>query len=126
MADQDMKILVADDLAAMRISIRNMLQLLGFTNIVLVEDGVDALEKLREGNFDFVIADINMPKMTGLELLEQIKADVSLKDIPVLFITAESEKENIIQAIQTGVNNYILKPFTVAVLQQKIDELFPE
>lgn len=121
----DMKILVVDDFATMRRIIRTTLKQLGLQNIIEAADGTEALEILRTGNIDFVITDWNMPKMTGLELLKAIRADAVLKNTPVLLVTAEAEKENVIQAAQAGVNNYIVKPFTAAVLREKILKIFP-
>jgi two-component system chemotaxis response regulator CheY len=120
-----MKILVVDDFSTMRRIVRNILKQLGFTNIEEAEDGDVALEKLKEGLFDFVITDWNMPNMTGLDLLKNIRADQKLKDTPVLIVTAEAEKENVVQAAQAGVNDYIVKPFTADVLQKKIERIFP-
>jgi two-component system chemotaxis response regulator CheY len=124
MADENMKILVADDFSTMRRIIRNILKQLGFKNVEEVEDGAVALERLLQEDFDFVITDWNMPKMTGLDLLKAIRANEKLKDIKVLLVTAESDKENIIQAAQAGVNDYVVKPFTADVLQTKIDNIF--
>lgn len=122
----DMKILVVDDFATMRRIIRTTLKQLGLQNIIEAADGTEALEILRAGGIDFVITDWNMPKMTGLELLKAIRADAALKNTPVLLVTAEAEKENVIQAAQAGVNNYIVKPFTAAVLREKILKIFPD
>jgi two-component system chemotaxis response regulator CheY len=124
MADENMKILVADDFSTMRRIIRNILKQLGFKNVEEVEDGAVALERLLQEDFDFVITDWNMPKMTGLDLLKAIRANEKLKDIKVLLVTAESDKENIIQAAQAGVNDYVVKPFTADVLQAKIKNIF--
>ncbi len=124
MADQSMKILIVDDFSTMRRIVRNILKQLGFTNIEEAEDGDVALEKLKENDYEFVITDWNMPNMTGLDLLKSIRADESLKDMPVLLVTAEAEKENVVQAAQAGVNDYIVKPFTADVMQQKIDRIF--
>ncbi len=120
-ADQNMKILVVDDFSTMRRIVRNILKQLGFTNIEDAEDGDVALEKLKDNEFDFVITDWNMPNMTGLDLLKNIRSDDKLKDLKVLLVTAEAEKENVVQAAQAGVNDYVVKPFTADVLQQKID-----
>ncbi len=122
--DKDMRILLVDDMATMRRIIRTILAQLGFKNVVEAEDGEVALQKLREGNFDFVITDWNMPKMTGLELVQAIRSDEKLKSIPVLMVTAEAKKENVIAAIKAGVNNYIVKPFTPETLKKKIDDIF--
>jgi two-component system chemotaxis response regulator CheY len=125
MADKNMKILVADDFSTMRRILSNILKQLGFNNFEMAEDGDVALEKLKQGKFDFVITDWNMPNMTGLDLLKNIRADENLKDLKVLLVTAEAEKEKVIQAAQAGVNDYIVKPFTAEVLQEKIDLIFP-
>ena len=125
MADLNMKILIVDDFSTMRRIVRNLLKQLSFNNVDDAEDGDVALEKLKNGSYDFVITDWNMPRMTGLELLKAIRADQGLKDLPVLLITAEAEKENVVLAAQAGVNDYIVKPFTGDVLQQKINRIFP-
>ncbi|MCX5900075.1 MAG: chemotaxis response regulator CheY [Proteobacteria bacterium] len=124
-ANKNMKILVVDDFQTMRRIIRNYLRQLGFNNVEEAEDGDVALEKLNEGQFDFVITDWNMPKMTGIDLLKKMRAENNFKNIPVLIITAEAEKENVVQAAQAGVNDYIVKPFTPEVLQAKIEKIFP-
>lgn len=126
MPNSNMKILIVDDFSTMRRIIRNILKQIGFSNVEEAEDGDVALEKLREGAFDFVITDWNMPNMTGLDLLKNIRADEALKDIPVLIVTAEAEKENVVQAAQAGVNDYIVKPFTADVLKAKIMRIFPD
>ena len=123
-ANANMKILVVDDFQTMRRIIRNYLRQLGFNNVEEAEDGDVALEKLIETQFDFVITDWNMPKMTGIDLLKKIRAENNFKNIPVLIITAEAEKENVVQAAQAGVNDYIVKPFTPEVLQSKIEKIF--
>jgi len=118
-----MKFLVVDDFSTMRRIIRNLLSELGFTNVQEAEDGVDALHKLG-GNFDVVVSDWNMPNMTGIELLRKIRSDPALKDLPVLMITAEAKRENIIEATQAGVSGYIVKPFTAATLDEKLKSIF--
>jgi two-component system chemotaxis response regulator CheY len=124
MADQNMKILIVDDFSTMRRIVRNLLKQLSFNNVDEAEDGDVALEKLKEGSYDFVITDWNMPNMTGLELLKAIRSDDNLKALPVLLITAEAEKENVVLAAEAGVNDYIVNPFTGDVLQQKINRIF--
>ena len=124
-ANANMKILVVDDFQTMRRIIRNYLRQLGFNNVEEAEDGDVALEKLKETSFDFVITDWNMPKITGIDLLKKIRTADNFKNIPVLIITAEAEKENVVQAAQAGVNDYIVKPFTPEVLQTKIEKIFP-
>jgi two-component system chemotaxis response regulator CheY len=123
-ADPNMKILVVDDMSTMRRIIKNIMKQLGFANVEEAETGQDALEKLRAESFGFVISDWNMPVMTGIDLLRAIRADDKLKAIPVLMVTAEAQKENLVAAIQAGVSNYIVKPFTVEVLQEKMNKIF--
>lgn len=124
MADKNMKFLIVDDFSTMRRIIRNLLKELEFTNADEAEDGVVALNKLHGGNFDFVVSDWNMPNMTGLELLKAIRADTTLKHLPVLMVTAEAKKENIIEAAQAGASGYVVKPFTAAVLEEKLNKIF--
>jgi len=124
MADKNLKILVVDDFSTMRRIVRNLLKELGYTNVDEAEDGVVALQKLKGGNFQFVVTDWNMPNMTGIELLKGIRADVALKSLPVLMITAEAKKENIIEAAQSGASGYIIKPFTAATLEEKLNKIF--
>jgi two-component system, chemotaxis family, chemotaxis protein CheY len=124
MADKNLKILVVDDFSTMRRIVRNLLKELGYTNVDEAEDGVAALQKLKGSNFQFVVTDWNMPNMTGIELLRAIRADVALKSLPVLMITAEAKKENIIEAAQSGASGYIVKPFTAATLEEKLNKIF--
>jgi len=124
MADKNLKILVVDDFSTMRRIVRNLLKELGYTNVDEAEDGVAALQKLKGGNFQFVVTDWNMPNMTGIELLRAIRADVALKSLPVLMITAEAKKENIIEAAQSGASGYIVKPFTAGTLEEKLNKIF--
>lgn len=124
MADKNLKILVVDDFSTMRRIVRNLLKELGYTNVDEAEDGVAALQKLKSSNFQFVVTDWNMPNMTGIELLRAIRADVALKPLPVLMITAEAKKENIIEAAQSGASGYIVKPFTAATLEEKLNKIF--
>lgn len=121
-----MKILVVDDFSTMRRIIRNIMKQLGYGNVEEAEDGDVAFDKLKNGDYDFVITDWNMPNMTGLDLLKAIRADERLKDIPILLVTAEAEKENVVQAAQAGVNDYIVKPFTADVMQQKLKRIFKD
>ncbi len=123
-ADPNMKVIVVDDMSTMRRIIKNILKQLGFVNVEEAENGQEALAKMRAGGVGFVICDWNMPVMSGIELLRAIRADESLKSIPVLMVTAEAQKENVIEAVQAGVNNYIVKPFTAEVLQDKMDKIF--
>lgn len=124
MPDKNLKFLVVDDFSTMRRIVRNLLKELGFTNVEEAEDGAIALHKLKSSHFDFVITDWNMPNMTGIELLKNIRADAALKGLPVLMITAEAKKENIIEAAQNGASGYIVKPFTAAVLEEKLNKIF--
>ncbi|WP_145521005.1 chemotaxis response regulator CheY [Yersinia mollaretii] len=124
MADKNMRFLVIDDFATMRRIVRNLLQDLGFKNVDEAEDGQDALTKLRASDFDFVISDWNMPNLDGLQLLTEIRKDEKLNKIPVLMVTAEAKKENIIAAAQAGANGYVVKPFTAATLEEKLNKIF--
>jgi two-component system chemotaxis response regulator CheY len=121
----DASILVVDDFATMRRIIKNILKQLGYTNVDEADDGVSALSRLKTGRFDFVVTDWNMPNMSGLDLIKAIRADANLKGIPILMVTAEAMKENIIEAVKAGVNNYVVKPFTADVLKEKIGKIFP-
>ena len=122
--DKNMKVLVVDDFSTMRRIVKNLLRDLGFTNISEADDGSTALPMLKEGSFDFVVTDWNMPGMQGIDLLKAIRADANLSHIPVLLITAEAKKEQIVMAAQAGVNGYIVKPFTAATLNAKLDKIF--
>lgn len=124
MAAKDLNFLVVDDFSTMRRIVRNLLKELGYNKIEEAEDGVDALEKIRAGQIDFVVADWNMPNMDGLELLKTIRADDALKHIPVMMVTAEAKKENIIAAAQAGASGYVVKPFTAAILEEKLNKVF--
>ena len=124
MSDPKMKFLVVDDFSTMRRIVRNLLKELGFTNVDEAEDGLIALQKLNSLPFDFVVTDWNMPNMDGLTLLQKIRATPSLKHLPVLMITAEAKKENIIAAAQAGASGYIVKPFTAATLSEKLEKIF--
>ncbi|WP_446680454.1 chemotaxis response regulator CheY [Aliamphritea hakodatensis] len=119
-----MKILVVDDFSTMRRIIKNLLRDLGFTNIVEADDGKTALPILQSGNIEFLVTDWNMPIMTGIDLLKTVRADPDLKHIPVLMVTAEAKRDQIVEAAQAGVNGYVIKPFTAAVLKEKIDKIF--
>ena len=125
--DLSMRILVVDDFSTMRRIIKNILKQIGFTNVDEAENGQAALAKIGDGgNYDFVISDWNMPEMTGIELLKEVRANESTKDLPFLMVTAEAKKENVVEAVKAGVNNYIVKPFTAEVLQEKISKIFPD
>jgi two-component system chemotaxis response regulator CheY len=124
MADKNLRFLVVDDFATMRRIVRNLLKDLGYTNVEEAEDGSDALSKLQASPVDFVISDWNMPNMDGLQLLNEIRKDDRLKAIPVLMVTAEAKKENIIAAAQAGASGYVVKPFTAATLEEKLGKIF--
>ncbi len=124
MADQNMRFLVVDDFSTMRRIVRNLLKELGFSNVDEAEDGQVALHKLKNSQFDFVVTDWNMPNMTGIELLKAVRADPQLKHLPVLMVTAEAKKENIIEAATAGASGYIVKPFTAATLDEKLKKVF--
>jgi two-component system chemotaxis response regulator CheY len=117
------KVLVVDDFPTMRRIVKNLLKQLGFENIDEAENGEDALRKLKSGDYGLVVSDWNMPVMEGLELLKHIRNDPQLKDIPFLMVTAEAEKEKVIEAIKSGVDNYIVKPFTGDVLKEKLEKI---
>ena len=122
--DKNMKILIVDDFSTMRRIIKNLLRELGFNNTHEADDGTSALPMLQNGDFDFLITDWNMPGMTGLDLLKAVRADAKLKDLPVLMVTAEAKRDQIIEAAQAGVNGYIVKPFTAQTLKEKIERIF--
>jgi two-component system, chemotaxis family, chemotaxis protein CheY len=119
-----LKFLVVDDFSTMRRIVRNLLKELGFTNVDEAEDGAAALSKLRQGGFEVVVSDWNMPNMDGLTLLQTMRADAELKSLPFLMITADAKKENITAAVQAGASSCIAKPFTAATLQEKLDKIF--
>jgi len=122
--DKNMKILVVDDFSTMRRIVKNLLRDLGFTNTFEADDGKTALPMLKDGNYDFLVTDWNMPGMTGIDLLRAVRADPKLVNLPVLMVTAEAKREQIILAAQTGVNGYVIKPFTAATLREKIEKIF--
>lgn len=124
MFNSDMNVLVVDDAATMRRIVRSLLRELGLKNVREAEDGQMALEDLKRQKADLVVSDWSMPKMTGIELLRAIRQDEVLKDTPVLMVTAESKKENIMEAVQAGVNNYIVKPFNSKTLEEKLSKIF--
>lgn len=121
-----MKILVVDDFSTMRRIIKNLLRDLGFNNTSEADDGLTALPMLKSGNYDLLVTDWNMPGMQGIDLLKAVRADAdeNLKNIPVLMVTAEQKKEQIIEAAQAGVNGYIVKPFTALILKEKLEKIF--
>jgi two-component system chemotaxis response regulator CheY len=118
-----MRFLVVDDFSTMRRIVRNILKQLGHSEVEEAENGREALQKLQREPFDFIISDWNMPTMDGLELLRAVRADPRLKTVPFLMVTAESKQENVVEAIKSGVSNYIVKPFTADVLKGKIDKI---
>ncbi|CAM5192338.1 Two-component system chemotaxis response regulator CheY OS=Castellaniella defragrans OX=75697 GN=HNR28_000434 PE=4 SV=1 [Castellaniella defragrans] len=124
MVQKTIKILVVDDFPTMRRIIKNLLKDLGYENVDEAEDGVIALEKLRNGGFEFVVSDWNMPNMDGLTMLRAIRADAALASLPVLMVTAEAKRENIIAAAQSGASGYVVKPFTAAILEEKLNKIF--
>lgn len=124
MMDKNINILVVDDFPTMRRIVRTLLKELGFSNVEEAEDGREALAKLREGQFELVVSDWNMPNLDGLEMLKQIRADDALKHLPVLMVTAEAKKENIIAAAKAGASGYVVKPFTAATLEEKLSKIF--
>ena len=126
MPSGDIKILVVDDMAAMRKILKTLLAQLGYKNVDEAEDGKQALEILKQNpnKYGLVITDWNMPNMTGIELVQAIRSDEQLKHLPILMVTAEAKKENVLMAIKAGVNNYIVKPFTAETLKEKIEKIF--
>ena len=124
MPDNNLKFLIVDDFSTMRRIVRNLLKELGYANVDEAEDGVIALQKLKSQTFGFVVSDWNMPNMDGLTLLQSIRADAALKHLPVLMVTAEAKKENIIAAAQAGASGYVVKPFTAGTLDEKLNKIF--
>ncbi|OYQ04247.1 response regulator [Pseudomonas mandelii] len=122
--DKNMKILIVDDFSTMRRIIKNLLRDLGFTNTVEADDGLTAIPILNSGSIDFLVTDWNMPGMTGIDLLRHVRADEKLRSLPVLMVTAEAKREQIIEAAQAGVNGYVVKPFTAQALKEKIEKIF--
>ncbi len=122
--NKDMRILIVDDFSTMRRIIKNLLRDLGFTNTTDADDGLTALPMLEAGGFDFLVTDWNMPGMTGIDLLKAVRANPDLATMPVLLVTAEQKREQIIEAAQAGVNGYVVKPFTAVTLKEKIDKIF--
>ena len=125
MADKELKFLVVDDFSTMRRIVRNILRQLGFQNVVEADDGTSAWDVLNREKIDFIVSDWNMPQMTGIELLRKVRASEQFANIPFLMVTAEAQQENIIEAVQAKVSNYIVKPFTADTMKQKIDKIFP-
>lgn len=121
----DMRVLVVDDFSTMRRIVKNILRQLGFTNIVEADDGTTAWDVLNKEKIDFIVSDWNMPQMTGIDLLRKVRGSEDFAEIPFLMVTAEAQQENILEAVQAKVSNYVVKPFTAEVLKQKIDKIFP-
>jgi two-component system chemotaxis response regulator CheY len=119
-----MKILIVDDFATMRRIMKNILKQIGFSNIIEADDGTTALEELKKNSVDLIISDWNMPKMTGLDLLKQVRGMDDLKEVPFLMVTAEAQKQNVIDAVQAGVTNYVVKPFTAEAISEKLEKIF--
>lgn len=124
MIDTSLKVLVVDDMSTMRRIIKNVLKQIGFSDMVEAENGQDALNKLKAGDIGFIVSDWNMPVMQGIDLLRAVRADAELKHLPFLMVTAEAQKDNIIEAVQAGVSNYVVKPFTAEALQEKLEKIF--
>lgn len=122
--DVNMRVLVVDDFSTMRRIVKNILRQLGFNNVVEADDGSTAWEVLNKDKIDFIISDWNMPQMTGIELLRKVRASEQFGNLPFLMVTAEAQQENIIEAAQARVSNYIVKPFTAETMKQKIDKIF--
>ena len=122
--DTSIKVLVVDDFATMRRIVKGVLKQLGFTNIIEAEDGTNAFKELKKEKVGLIVSDWNMPNMTGLELLKEVRNDGNLKDIPFLMVTAEGQKDNVVEAVQAGVSNYIVKPFTPETFSAKLEKVF--
>jgi len=122
--DLSMKVLIVDDFATMRRILKNILKQIGFSNITEADDGKTALIELKKEQFDLVLCDWNMPEMSGLELLQKVRSDDGLKDTPFVMVTAEAQKDNILEAVKAGVNNYVVKPFTAETIGGKLKKVF--
>ena len=122
--DVNMNVLIVDDFATMRRIVKNILRQLGFTNISEADDGKTALQALKKGKYDLILSDWNMPGMPGIELLKAVRSDDELKNIPFLMVTAEAEKEDIVEAVKLGLSNYIVKPFTAETMSEKLRKIF--
>lgn len=123
--DPEMRVLIVDDFSTMRRIVRNILRQIGLNNVVEADDGTTAWDVLNREKIDFIVSDWNMPKMTGIELLRKVRSSEQFADTPFLMVTAEAQQENIIEAVQAKVSNYIVKPFTADTMKQKIDKIFP-
>ena len=121
-----MKVLIVDDFATMRRIVRNVLKQIGFTNMIEADNGKNALKVLKKENIDLILCDWNMPEMPGIDLLKAIKSDDELKNIPFVMVTAEAQKENIIEAVKAGVSSYIVKPFTAETVTEKLNTIFKD
>ena len=121
--DTSIKVLIVDDFATMRRILKNILKQLGFKNILEADDGTTALEVLGKQDVDLIISDWNMPKMTGLDLLKRVRADEKYAKHPFLMVTAEAQKQNVIEAVQAGVSNYVVKPFTAEAISEKLKKI---
>ena len=124
MIDTSIKVLVVDDMSTMRRIVKNVLKQIGFSDMIEAENGQDALNKLKAGDIGLVVSAWNMPVMQGIELLRAVRADAELKYLPFLMVAAEAQKENIVEAVQSGVSNYVVKPFTAEALQEKLEKIF--
>jgi len=124
MLDTSIKVLVVDDMSTMRRIVKNVLKQIGYSDMEEAENGQEGLNKLKAGGFGLVVSDWNMPVMQGIDLLRAVRADPALKPLPFLMVTAEAQKDNIIEAVQAGVSNYVVKPFTAEALQEKLEKIF--
>jgi len=122
--DLNMKVLIVDDFATMRRILRNILKQIGFKNMIEADNGKNALKELKKEKVDLIMCDWNMPEMPGIDLLKNIKADDELKDIPFVMVTAEAQKDNIVEAVKAGVSNYVVKPFTAETITEKLKKVF--
>jgi two-component system chemotaxis response regulator CheY len=122
--DLNMKVLIVDDFATMRRILKNVLKQIGFTNINEADDGKTALKELKKERYDLILCDWNMPEMTGLELLNRVRSDNELGKIPFVMVTAEAQKDNILEAVKAGVSNYVVKPFTLETISEKLEKIF--
>jgi two-component system, chemotaxis family, chemotaxis protein CheY len=122
--DLNMKVMIVDDFATMRRILRNILKQIGFKNIIEADDGKNALKELKKEKVDLIMCDWNMPEMPGIELLKNVRSDDKLKDIPFVMVTAEAQKDNIVEAVKSGVSNYVVKPFTAETITEKLNKVF--
>ncbi|MBW2246737.1 MAG: response regulator [Deltaproteobacteria bacterium] len=122
--DLNMKVMIVDDFATMRRILRNILKQIGFKNIIEAEDGKHALKELKKEKVDLIMCDWNMPEMPGIELLKNVRSDDELKEIPFVMVTAEAQKDNILEAVKSGVSNYVVKPFTAETITEKLNKIF--